>query len=74
MSISTMNWLRNLWKRVAVDIGETTSTPTPAPPPPRPEHPVAFISDIHANLQALQAVMADIEAQGVREVICLGEA
>jgi hypothetical protein len=34
---------------------------------------VAFISDIHGNLQAPKAVLADIEAQGVREIICLGD-
>lgn len=34
---------------------------------------VAIISDIHGNLQALQAVMADIESQGVTQVMCLGD-
>ena len=33
----------------------------------------AIISDIHANLEALQAVLADIESKGVREVYCLGD-
>ena len=33
----------------------------------------ALISDIHANLEALQAVLADIDALGVREVRCLGD-
>lgn len=33
----------------------------------------AFISDIHANLEALEAVFADIERQEVDEVICLGD-
>jgi diadenosine tetraphosphatase ApaH/serine/threonine PP2A family protein phosphatase len=33
----------------------------------------AIISDIHANLEALRAVLADIEARGVREIICLGD-
>lgn len=35
--------------------------------------PVAIISDIHGNLQALQAVIADIEQQGIRERVCLGD-
>ena len=35
--------------------------------------PVAIISDIHGNLQALQAVMEDIEMQGIREKVCLGD-
>jgi len=33
----------------------------------------AIISDIHANLEALQAVMEDIEKQNVNEIICLGD-
>jgi len=33
----------------------------------------AIISDIHANLEALQAVWADITRQGVTEVYCLGD-
>lgn len=33
----------------------------------------ALISDIHANWQAWQAVLADIEATGVDGVICLGD-
>lgn len=35
--------------------------------------PVAIISDIHGNLQALQAVIEDIESQGFEEIICLGD-
>ena len=34
---------------------------------------VAIISDIHGNLQALQAVIADIENQGISERLCLGD-
>ncbi|NLG16908.1 MAG: metallophosphoesterase family protein [Fibrobacter sp.] len=34
---------------------------------------VAFISDIHANLEALEAVLKDIDGQRVDEVICLGD-
>lgn len=33
----------------------------------------AFISDIHANLEALCAVMEDIEKCGVRKIFCLGD-
>jgi diadenosine tetraphosphatase ApaH/serine/threonine PP2A family protein phosphatase len=33
----------------------------------------AIISDIHSNLEALQAVLKDIEAQSVSEVYCLGD-
>ena len=33
----------------------------------------AIISDVHSNLEALNAVMADIDSQGVEEVYCLGD-
>ena len=33
----------------------------------------ALISDIHSNLEALQAVLADIESQGITEIYCLGD-
>ena len=34
---------------------------------------VAVISDIHANFQALEAVMNDIKSQGCEKVFCLGD-
>jgi len=34
---------------------------------------IALISDIHANLVALEAVLADIQQQEVNEIICLGD-
>ncbi len=34
---------------------------------------VAVISDIHANLEALQAVLADIRALGLQTIYCLGD-
>ena len=33
----------------------------------------AIISDIHANLEALEAVLADIAGQGVDDIYCLGD-
>jgi diadenosine tetraphosphatase ApaH/serine/threonine PP2A family protein phosphatase len=33
----------------------------------------ALISDIHGNLEALQAVLKDIEKHGVKEIYCLGD-
>ena len=33
----------------------------------------ALISDIHSNLESLEAVLADIEQQGVHEIFCLGD-
>ena len=34
---------------------------------------IAFISDIHGNLTALRAVLADIKKHGTDEIICLGD-
>ncbi|MBN2454352.1 metallophosphoesterase family protein [Candidatus Woesearchaeota archaeon] len=34
---------------------------------------LAVISDVHANLEALQAVLADIEAQGINKIYCCGD-
>jgi predicted phosphodiesterase len=34
---------------------------------------LAIISDIHGNLEALEAVLADIDAQGVDGIYCLGD-
>ena len=33
----------------------------------------AIISDIHSNLEALQAVLADIKSQNITEIYCLGD-
>lgn len=34
---------------------------------------IAVISDIHGNMQALEAVLADIEKQGCEKIFCLGD-
>ncbi len=34
---------------------------------------IAFISDIHSNLQALETVLKDITERGVDEIYCLGD-
>ena len=34
---------------------------------------IAIISDIHGNIEALQAVLADAKARGVDKIICLGD-
>jgi diadenosine tetraphosphatase ApaH/serine/threonine PP2A family protein phosphatase len=34
---------------------------------------IALISDIHGNIDALEAVLADIETQAVDEIACLGD-
>ncbi len=33
----------------------------------------AVISDIHGNLTALKAVLADIDAKGIKRIVCLGD-
>lgn len=35
--------------------------------------PTAVISDVHANAAALKAVLADIDARGLKRIICLGD-
>lgn len=66
-----MKWLRELWRG-----GKSLpvlKAPVPEPPQLSPAGPVAIISDVHGNLQALQVVRADIEKMGVRERVCLGD-
>lgn len=52
-----------------------TAVVVPANPAPTPAGPgaTAIISDIHANLDALQVVLADIDARGVKKIVCLGD-
>jgi predicted phosphodiesterase len=33
----------------------------------------ALISDIHSNIESLEAVLADIRSQGIAEIFCLGD-
>lgn len=40
---------------------------------PEPREPIALISDVHANLEALTAVIDDIRGQGVRTIVNLGD-
>ena len=37
------------------------------------DYPFAVISDVHANLEALTVVLADIDARGIKTIICLGD-
>ncbi|CAN5551906.1 metallophosphoesterase family protein [soil metagenome] len=34
---------------------------------------IAFISDVHSNIDALETVFADIDSQGVEKIVCLGD-
>lgn len=34
---------------------------------------IAIISDIHGNITALEAVLADIKARGIKRIFCLGD-
>jgi predicted phosphodiesterase len=40
---------------------------------PAPGPRVAILGDIHANLEALEAVLADIRGQGVSQIVCTGD-
>src|SRR5689334_17146853 len=37
------------------------------------ESPVAVFSDVHSNLEALEAVLADMRACGIERFVCLGD-
>lgn len=37
------------------------------------ETPVALISDVHANLEALDTVLEDIDSRGIERIVCLGD-
>ena len=34
---------------------------------------IAILADIHGNLPALDAVLAQIDAEGIERVVCLGD-
>ncbi len=40
---------------------------------PTIDEPVAFVTDIHANLAALREVLADIDRNNVKRIFCLGD-
>jgi len=51
-----------------------SSATTPPPAQTNGSHPVqAVISDVHGNMEALRAVLADIRTQNVDEIVCLGD-
>ncbi len=39
----------------------------------KPARQFAIISDIHSNLEALEAVLADAASRGITEIVCLGD-
>ncbi len=63
-------------EEMGVLIPELASVARHAPQPDMPPigmEPLAIISDIHANLEALTNVLADIDARGLKRIICLGD-
>src|SRR5687768_18533328 len=34
---------------------------------------IAILSDIHSNLEALTAVLAEVDRRGVQDIVCLGD-
>ncbi len=60
----------------ATRVGAPALSPAPEPPPVPtvpPEEPLAIISDIHGNFEALTAVMAEIKSRGITRICCLGD-
>ncbi len=51
----------------------TRIAPLEANPPPAPRALIALISDLHANIEALEAAFADLDQLGVEAVVCLGD-
>ncbi len=51
----------------------TRITPLEARPPPHHAALIALISDLHANIEALETAFADLDAMGVDRVACLGD-
>jgi len=37
------------------------------------QNPIAVISDIHSNFEALTAALDDIRSQGIQHIVCLGD-
>lgn len=41
---------------------------------PQPlERPIAVVSDLHGNLEALEAIREDLSHRGIQDVVCLGD-
>ena len=38
-----------------------------------PDLPLGILADVHSNLEALRAVLADADGEGVRRFVCLGD-
>lgn len=53
---------------------QTQITPAPASDDATPERPpIAIISDIHGNLEALSVVMEEIRRRNIKNICCLGD-
>ena len=37
------------------------------------DRPFAVFSDVHGNLEGLEAILADVEARGIADTVCLGD-
>lgn len=57
---------------LAAKANSLTSRP-PEVIPPGPTEITAIISDVHANLEALTAVLAEIDRRGIKKIVCLGD-
>ncbi len=37
------------------------------------DEPIAILSDIHANITALEVVLNDVQSRGLKQIVCLGD-
>jgi diadenosine tetraphosphatase ApaH/serine/threonine PP2A family protein phosphatase len=68
-------WVSPNWVSAFMPTSENPSHPR-SPLTLRPKDRAvkrALISDIHSNLEGFQAVLADIDQQGITEIYCLGD-
>ena len=63
-----------MWARISTVLNhqELIAAHTFATPPQKAQR-VGIISCIHGNLEALQAVLADLQAREIESVVCLGD-
>lgn len=64
--------------QAGIDPGQPVAAPTPASGVAEPTRVTqgevfAVLADVHANLPALEAVLSDLEAQGVNRLLVLGD-
>jgi diadenosine tetraphosphatase ApaH/serine/threonine PP2A family protein phosphatase len=74
-NISKLSSVRNaLEPNAPVETSEPAAEPQTKPAEPTPtKEPLAIISDIHGNFEALSEVMAEIRKRNIKNICCLGD-